>query len=147
MGETPINIAYPAAQDLHLRIALGACRFKAKPDEGDVWVAGTYHDPTDRRSPRILEEGQSVTITEMEPSFEQIPSVFGGVPRYELGFGKERAFAMTIETGASEFDLDLGGVPLSRLMVRQGAGKFELVFRCPTPSPWNCWRSLVGPLA
>jgi hypothetical protein len=135
LGETPINIAYPAAQDLHLRIALGACRFKAKPDEGDAWVAGTYNDPTDRRSARILEEGQSVTITEMEPSFEQIPSVFGGVPRYELGFGKERPFAMTIETGASEFDLDLGGVPLSQLMVRQGAGKFELDFSVPNPQP------------
>jgi hypothetical protein len=135
LGETPINIAYPAAQDLHLRIALGACRFKAKPDEGDAWVAGTYNDPTDRRSARIIEEGQSVTITEMEPSFEQIPSVFGGVPRYELGFGKERPFAMTIETGASEFDLDLGGVPLSQLMVRQGAGKFELDFSVPNPQP------------
>ncbi len=57
MGETPINVAYPAAEDLHLRIALGACRFKARPGEGDEWVAGTYHDPTDRRSARIVEEG------------------------------------------------------------------------------------------
>jgi hypothetical protein len=135
MGETPINIAYPAAQNLHLRIALGACRFKARPGEGGAWVAGTYNDPTDRRPPRILEEGASVTITEAEPSFERIPSVFGGVPRYELGFGKERPFASTIETGASDFDLDLGGIPLSRLTVRQGAGKFELGFSVPNPEP------------
>jgi hypothetical protein len=135
MGETPINIAYPAAEDLHLRIALGACRFKARPGEGDAWVAGTHHDPTDRRTPRILEEGGSVTITEAEPSFERIPAVFGGVPRYELEFGKERPFALTIETGASDFDLDLGGVPISRLMVRQGAGKFELSFSEPNPEP------------
>jgi hypothetical protein len=40
-----------------------------------------------------------------------------------------------VETGASEFDLDLGGVPLSRLMVRQGAGKFELDFSVPNPHP------------
>src|SRR5918997_5088190 len=135
MGETPINVAYPPAKDLHLQIALGACRFKARPGDGDAWVAGTYHDPTDRRSVRILEEGQSVTITETEPSFEHIPSVFGGVPRYELEFGKERPFALTIETGASDFDLDLGGVPLSRLMVRQGAGKLELGFSVPNPEP------------
>jgi hypothetical protein len=133
MAERHINVAYPAAEDLHLRIALGACRFKARPGKGDAWVAGTYLDPTDRRPPRILEEGSSVTITEAEPSFERIPAVFGGVPRYELGFGKERPFALTIETGASDFDLDLGGVPLSRLMVRQGAGKFELVFSVPNP--------------
>jgi hypothetical protein len=135
MGETPINVAYPAAEDLHLRIALGVCRFKARPGEGDAWVAGTYHDPTDRRSPRILEEESSVTITEEEASFERIPAVFGGVPRYELEFGKEKPFALTIDTGASDFDLDLGGVPLSRLVVRQGAGKFELSFSAPNPHP------------
>src|SRR5215211_8480538 len=135
MGEMPINVAYPAAEDLRLRIALVACRFKARLGESDAWVAGTYHDPTDRRSPRILEEGPSVTITEAEPSFERIPAVFGGVPRYALEFGKERPFALTIETGASDFDLDLGGVPLSRLMARQGAGKFELGFPQPNPEP------------
>src|SRR5215203_2386893 len=134
-GETLINVAHPAAEDLHLRIALEACRLRARPGEGDAWVAGTYHDPTDRRSPRILEEGARVTITEAEPSFERIPAVFGGVPRYELGFGKGRHFALTIETGASEFDLDLGGVPLSRLTVRQGAGRFELNFSEPNPHP------------
>src|SRR5215216_635680 len=135
MLDTPINVAYPAVDDLHLRIALGACRFEAKPGEGETWVAGICHDPTDGRPPRILEEGGTIRITEEEPSFERIPSVFGGVPRYELELGKGRPFALTIETGASEFDLDLGGVPLSRLVVRQGAGRFELNFSEPNPHP------------
>ena len=135
MGETPINIAYPAGEDLHLRIALGACRFKVRPDKGDAWVAGACYDPTDKRSPRVLKEVGNVTITEAEPSFERIPTVFGGVPRYELGFGKQRPFSLTIETGASEFDLDVGGVPLNGLTVRQGAGKFELGFSEPNPEP------------
>ena len=136
MAEMPIDIAYPpAAEALSLRVAVGACRFAARPGDGDTWIAGTYHDPTDKRTPRVLDEGSSVTITEAEPSFERIPSVFGGVPRYELQFGKQRPFALTIETGASEFDLDLGGVPLRRLAVRQGAGKFELSFSAPNPEP------------
>ena len=133
MGETPIHVAYPAADDLHLRIALGACRLKARPGEGDEWITGTYHDPTDRRPLRIIEEEAEATITEAEPSFERIPAVFGGATRYELEVGKKRSFALTIETGASDFDLDLGGVPLSRLVVRQGAGKFELDFTQPNP--------------
>ena len=133
MGETPVHVAYPAADDPHLRIALGACRFTARPGEGEEWISGTYHDPTDRRPLRISEEEAGATITEAEPSFERIPAVFGGVPRYELEFGKESPFALTIETGASDFDLDLGGVPLSRLVVRQGAGKFELDFPQPNP--------------
>jgi hypothetical protein len=135
MGETPIQVAYPSVDNPHLRIALGACRFKASPGEGDEWVAGTYSDPTDRRPLRIIEEQAGVTITEAEPSFERIQAVFGGVPRYEVEFGKEKPFTLTIETGASDFDLDLGGVPLSRLLVRQGAGKFELGFPQPNPEP------------
>jgi len=133
MGDTPVHLAYPAAADPHLRIALGACRFTAKPGEGEDWVAGTYHDPTDRRPLRIIEEEAGATITEAEPSFESVPAAFGGVPRYELEFGQEKPFVLMIETGASDFDMDLGGVPLSRLVIRQGAGKFELDFPRPNP--------------
>ncbi len=134
MSDTPIRVAYPAGDDLHLRIALGACQVTAGPGEGDEWIAGTYHDPTDRRQLRIVEEEAGATITEEQPSFGQIPAVFGGAPRYELEFGRARPFALTIETGASDFDLELGGVPLSRLVVRQGAGKFELDFARPNPA-------------
>jgi hypothetical protein len=135
MAEIPIDVTYPAAEDLRLRIALGACRFAARPGESEAWVAGKCYDPTDRRSSKTIEEEGSVTITEEEPSFERVPAVFGGVPRYELEFGKQRPFALTIETGASEFDLDLGGVPLRSLTVRQGAGKFKLGFSAPNPHP------------
>ena len=140
----PINVAYPATEDLHLRITLGACRFKASPGDGEDWVAGTCHDPTGKRAPTVLEEGGRVTITEAEPSFERIPAVFGGVPRYELRFGKEKPFALTIETGASEFDLDLGGVPLHGLTIRQGAGKFELGFSVPNPHPMELFEVSSG---
>ena len=133
MPQTPIDIAYPAEDELLLHLALGACRFKASPGEGGAWIAGTCDDPTGKRPPRIVEEGGTVRITEGEPSWERIPAVFGGVPRYELFIGKERPFALTIETGASEFEVDLGGVPVSTLSVRQGAGKFELDFSAPNP--------------
>ena len=135
MPDTAIDVAYPVSDDLHLRIALGACRLEARPGEGDAWITGVCHDPTGKRAPRIIEEGGMVRITEAEPSWERIPAVFGGVPRYELAIGKERPFALTIETGASEFEMDLGGVPISTLMVRQGAGRFELGFSVPNPHP------------
>jgi hypothetical protein len=133
MPDTPINVDYPASDDLHLRIALGACRLEARSGEGEAWITGVCHDPTGKRAPRILDEGGNVRITESEPSWERIPAVFGGVPRYELELGKRRPFALTIETGASEFEMDLGGVPLSGLLVRQGAGRFELDFSAPNP--------------
>ena len=137
MPDTPIDIAYPTAEDLHLRIALGACRFEGKPGDSEAWVSGTCHDPTGERAPRIVEEAGTLRITEAEPSFDRIPAVFGGVPRYDVEFGRSRPFALTVETGASEFDLDLGGVPLRSLMIRQGAGKFDLDFSDPNPYPMD----------
>jgi hypothetical protein len=88
-----MNRLATSAGDVHLRVGLGACRFTARPGEGKEWVSETYHDPTDRRPIRILEEETGVTITEAEPSFERLGAAFGGVPRYELKFGKERPFA------------------------------------------------------
>jgi hypothetical protein len=135
MPQTPIDIAYPASDELRLHLALGACRLKAEPGEGEAWISGTCDDPSGRRPPRIVEEEGTVRITEAEPSWERIPGVFSGVPRYELAIGKGCPFALTIETGASEFDVDLGGVPVTTLSVRQGAGKFELDFSSPNPEP------------
>ena len=139
MPDTPIIVAYPAADDLHLRIVLGACRLEARPGDGKFWVAGTCRHPSDMRAPIIDTEEQPVTITEAEPSFERIPNYFKGVPRYDLELGKdrERPFALTIETGASSFDLDLGGVPLKALTVRQKAGRFNLDFSAPNPEPMS----------
>ncbi len=135
MPDTPIYVDYPAAENLHLRIALGACRFRAVPGEGEAWITGICHDPTGKRASRILQEEGIVRITEPEPSFERIPAIFGGVPRYELAIGKGRPFALTVETGASEFEMELGGVPVCSLMVRQGAGTFDLGFSAPNPHP------------
>jgi uncharacterized protein YjbI with pentapeptide repeats len=137
ISDTPINVAYPAADELHLRIALGACRFEARPSEVGLWVTGTGDHPTAKRAPIIRQEGQLVTISEQEPFLERNPAIFGGVPHYKLEFGKRRPFALTVETGASEFDLDLGGVPLKALTVRQGTGRFDLNFSAPNPVPMN----------
>lgn len=140
MPDTLINVAYPTADDLHLRIVLGACRLEARPGEGESWVAGNCHYPTDmRRTPIIDTEKRPVTITEAQPSLERIPDFFKGLPRYELELGKDkgRPFALTIETGASEFDLDLGGVPLKALTVKQRAGRFNLDFSAPNPEHMN----------
>jgi len=98
-------------------------------------VAGTCYEPTDigdrpgswRKGERHDHRGGARLRAD--------PGRLRGPPRYELEFGRQRPLALTIATGASEFDLYLGGVPLRGHTVRQGAGKFELGFSEPNPEP------------
>ena len=135
MAETSINIPYPAAEDPHLRIALGACRFMARPGGGQEWVAETT-------TTRLAEDLSGSSRKRRAPRSPRrsppsngfrLPS--GACPATSSSSARRRPFALTIETGASDFDLDLGGVPLNRLVVKQGAGKFELDFTEPNPEP------------
>src|SRR5215210_5376505 len=80
MERIPIKIAYLAADDLHLRVDLGACRFEARPGNLEGWVAGTCHDPTGRRAPIIDTGEQLATITEAESSLKRIPAAVGPLP-------------------------------------------------------------------
>ncbi len=137
---TPIEIAYPDASDLHVRIAEGACRLKIAPGASDAWISGTQRDPSGLRPLQVSQQGGAVTLTE-QPStssmWDWLRSGHGipDVPLIELAFGKARPFRLTVEIGASENQLDLGGVPLSRLALRHGAGKTVLDFSAPNPQP------------
>lgn len=129
---TQIDVAYPEASDLHLRISVGACRLKIIPGEGEAWIAGTYDDPTGKLPAKILQEGGTVSIAQ-ERDWADIFGWFGGVPTFDLSLGKDRPYMLTLETGASESRFDLGGLPLSRLVVKHGAGKMEIDFSAPNP--------------
>lgn len=127
-----IEIAYPEATDLNLRISVGACRLKIQPGEGDAWVTGTYNDPSGALPSRITEQGGNVRITH-EPNWPSIFGLFSGAPSFDLKLGKARPYSLTFESGASETILDLGGLPLKRLQFKQGAGKAEIAFSSPNP--------------
>lgn len=129
---TEINVPYPEASDLHLKISVGACRLKVMPGDGETWVTGTYRHPSGMLPPRILTEGGTVRITQKH-DVADLGGLFSGTPRYELSLGKARPYMLTLEVGASESTFDLGGLPLSHLVVRQGAGKMNFDFSAPNP--------------
>lgn len=133
---TQIHIPYPASQDKQLSITVGACRLNVRPGGGDAWVTGTYADPTESMPVRIAQEETRARITQ-EYSW---PVHWGRVhtpPVFDLALGTAQPFAMSLETGAGEAHLDLGGVPLTRLIARLGAGKFDLDFSAPNPQPMS----------
>lgn len=140
---TEISIAYPESGDRQLRIGVGACRLKIVPGEGDGWVNGSYSDPSGAAPCKIVEEGGTVRISQVY-SWPDMIGAWDQPPSFELALGKTRPFMLTLELGASESRLDLGGVPLSRLLVRQGAGKYTIDFSAPNPQPMSLLEVSAG---
>lgn len=139
----PIQVSYPDTSDLHLRVAEGACRLKvapAAPEATGAWISGTEHDPSGLRPLHVRKEGGTVWLTEQPIAphvwdWFRAGHSFADVPVVELALGMAKPFRLTVEIGASENQLDLGGVPISRLALRHGAGKTTVNFSAPNPQP------------
>lgn len=131
---TKIAVAYPDVKRPRLRISVGACRMKIAPGDQDTLVSGTYYDPTRSVPVKIVEEGDTVRITQ-EQRWSEIFGWLGGVPEFDLTLGAQVPFQLLLEAGASEHKLDLGGLPLTRVEVKHGAGKIEIDFSAPNPEP------------
>ena len=127
-----INLAYPEATDLHLRIRVGACRLKVVPGDSEAWVTGSYQYPKGALPLKIEKSGGNVTITQ-DYDVTAIGGLLRYTPRFYLVLGKTKPYALTLEAGASDVEVDLGGIPVSELVIKQAAGMAEFDFSVPNP--------------
>lgn len=132
MTTTPIDIPFPDEGALDLRVSLGACRVRIGPGDGDAWVSGSYEDPTDAAPLRLVQEAGRVEIGQRRTVGGAV-RLLRSVPACELALGSGRSYRLTVETGASEAEIDLGGMPLTGLVVRAGAGRVALEVSSPNP--------------
>lgn len=140
---TEITIPYPETAERHLWLRVGACRLQIKRGGGLQWVTGTYDDPTGNVPCRIIQEGGSARITQ-EPHLGALLGWGRGVPTFDLALGTAQPYTLTVETGASDTSFELGGLPLTRLSVKLGAGKSVLRFLEPNPQPMSVLDLDVG---
>lgn len=129
---TNINIPYPESGDRHLWLAVGACRLRVVPGAGEGWITGTYDDPSEALPLQIIQEGGTVRITQRQ-NVSGVMRLFNRTPTLDLAVGNAGSFALTLETGASDCRLDLGGLPVTRMAIKQGAGKVDIDFSAPNP--------------
>ena len=140
---TEFNIAYPEADDLHLRLSLGAMRLSISPGEGEAWVTGTYDDRSAALPAKVVEEGGTVRISQTT-NWAEVLNLFSGAPKMDLVLGKGKPYRLTIEAGASDSTLDLGALPITRLAVTHGAGKFDIDFSAPNPQEMSLLKLGAG---
>ncbi len=143
MTRTEIDLPYPEASDRHLKISVGACHLIIHPGDSSSWVTGTYIDPVGILPLKIDRDGGETRLAqELNPI--EISGGFQGRTTLELELGKAKPYWLTIESGASEADVDLGGLPISRLTIREAAGRHRIDFSTPNAMPLILLSVTVG---
>lgn len=127
---TPIDLPFPDGGPLELRVALGPCRVRIRPG-GSAWAGGSYEDPTGLLPLQVTHDAGRARIAQA-PTPRSVPSSTRP-PVLDLELGTARPYQLVIDGGANETVADLGGIPLTRLVVHYGAGRAELDFSAPNP--------------
>lgn len=131
-SRTDITIPYPNTAERNLHLRVGACKLRLTRGGGPNWVAGSYDDPTGGLPCRVVQEGGTARITQ-DPQIGALQGWGRGVPIFDLALGTAQPYTLTVETGASDTEFELGGLPLTRLAIKLGAGKNVLRFLEPNP--------------
>ena len=126
-----IELPFPPTAVPTLQLRIGPCHLRFTPSEGPAWISGTYSDPTQMLPIDIRSEG-AVAMIAQRIDLRALGEI--QLPRLDLAISRERPLALEIQAGASESTLDLGGLPLTRLVMKAGAGRFNVDFSTPNPT-------------
>lgn len=127
---TPIDLPFPDADPLELRLALGPARVHITAG-ATGWASGRYEDPTGLLPLQVTQDAGRARIAQT-PSARSRPSATRA-PSLELALGAGRPYQLVIDGGANETIGDFGGLPLTRLTIHYGAGRADLDFSAPNP--------------
>jgi hypothetical protein len=136
-----INIQAPdseGAPTFSLEIGFGQLRIR--PGNHESMVSGTVTYNVDRYQPQVLTEGSTTILRQSHeddfgggditiPNFRQEDVVY----TFDLSLGTA-PMQLDINAGATDSDIDLGGLSIERLTMAQGAGEVYAVFSEPNQS-------------
>lgn len=133
LARQQIHVPYPETASLALILRTGPCRVTLSPSDGSTWITGTYDDPTGALPLQISLGSPTVIAQGFSPELIGAPAL----PTLDLHIAVARPFSLDLSAGASENTFDLGGLPLSALVVKAGAGRFDIDFSAPNPTPMS----------
>lgn len=122
----------PGAGVVQLRLQVGAADLRISP-AGPLLapaVRGVTEFNFAAFEPEVTVEGSQVTLASRGSS---VRAPAGAQAKWELFLGRARPLDLEISAGAFEGLIDLGGLPLSRLLIRSRAGDASIRFSEPNP--------------
>ncbi len=141
---TPISIPFPSDPSARprLRLTLAPIRLQVSAADQEEWLTGSFTDPTGQMPLSVQTDGANVRITSSKnvTAFRKLKA-----PVLELKVSTRRPFALSMDLGASDHtQVDLGGIPLTEVDAKIGAGQAKFDFSRPNPHEMDSFTLKAG---
>jgi hypothetical protein len=140
-----IDVAYPAVDPVTLVLILKAPGdVTAQPGTGEQLLAGALECDAPECAPAVEVHGGEVRFT--HPEGWRIDSLLGRdrVNRLNLELGTAKPYALHVKGGIGHASYELGGLPITELLVQAGAAESTIGFARPVLTPMSTLRVLTG---
>jgi hypothetical protein len=137
-----ITVAVPKSDEANLTLSFGAGKLTLSPDtNGKNLVDGTATYNVEDLKPSIEKNGNSIEIKQGD--FHNLPAFKDVKNEWDLRLSNT-PLDLTVKAGAYEGDLELGGLALKSLTVRDGASHVNLSFLEPNQTEMSILRYETG---
>ncbi|MBI3170704.1 MAG: hypothetical protein HYZ22_19660 [Chloroflexi bacterium] len=126
-----INVKYPDAEEINLKLKFGAGELTLNPG-ASVLVDGTATYNYDELKPQVTTDGGDVEVRVGDKDFNILPNLNDLKNEWDLKLG-DQPMNLSINSGAYDGKMELGGLSLTRLDISDGAANVELSFSEPNP--------------
>jgi hypothetical protein len=138
--EEAITVTDPKSDETRLTISFGAGKLTLSPGARNL-VDGTAIYNVEDLKPEIQKNGSSIEIKQGD--FHSLPPFDDMKNEWDLKLS-DTPLDLTVQAGAYEGDLELGGLALKSLTVRDGASHVDLSFLEPNQTEMSILRYETG---
>jgi len=145
MSETvqPISIEYPSDGGTpRLRLTLAPIRLRIMAADQETWLTGAFTDPTGQMPLNVQIDGANLRMSSSKnvTAFRRFKA-----PELELTISTRRPFELSMDLGASDqTQIELGGLPVTNLDVKLGAGQATFGWSRPNPQEMQSFTLKTG---
>lgn len=140
--EESITVSDPESDETRLTLSFGAGKLTLSPDpQAKNLVEGTALYNVEDLKPKIQKSGGSIEIRQGD--FRSVPIFDEMKNEWNLKIG-DTPLDLTLQAGAYEGNLELGGLALKSLTVKDGASHVELSFTEPNQMEMSVLRYETG---
>lgn len=139
----PITVAAPTSGETRLNISFGAGELSLAPGAGVKLIDGTATYNIPDLKPEVKTDGNDIHIQQGNYKFNGVPTVNNIKNIWDLKLG-DMPMELTLEAGAYDGKMELGGLSLTNLTIKDGAADVKLSFSSPNLTEMSVLRYETG---